>query len=77
MKKIGKLSINSEKVIKNEELVNLRGEYGGSGVDCYCVDFFGTVHLTGTIPDCSTEQRWINSNCWVQHQPYSYCDCPV
>ncbi len=25
MKKIGKLSINPEKLIKNEELVNLRG----------------------------------------------------
>jgi hypothetical protein len=33
MKKIGKLSINLEKVIKNEELVNLRGGYYGSG-DC-------------------------------------------
>jgi natural product precursor len=28
MKKIGKISINPEKVIKNEELVNLRGGYG-------------------------------------------------
>ena len=27
MKKIGKLSINPEKVIKNEELVNLKGGY--------------------------------------------------
>ncbi len=39
MKKIGKLTINPEKVIKNEELVNLRGGgYGGGGgnviIDC-------------------------------------------
>lgn len=27
MKKIGKLSINPEKVIKNDELVNLKGGY--------------------------------------------------
>ncbi len=27
MKKIGKLTINPEKVIKNEELVNLKGGY--------------------------------------------------
>jgi hypothetical protein len=27
MKKLGKLSINPEKVIKNDELVNLRGGY--------------------------------------------------
>jgi len=33
MKKIGKLSINPEKVIKNEELVNLRGGYGGYECD--------------------------------------------
>jgi hypothetical protein len=31
MKKLGKLSINPEKVIKNEELVNLKG---GSYYDC-------------------------------------------
>lgn len=33
MKKLGKLSINPEKVIKNEELVNLRGGY-----DLECTD---------------------------------------
>jgi hypothetical protein len=34
MKKIGKISINPEKVIKNEELVNLKGgDYGGC---CIC-----------------------------------------
>lgn len=32
MKKLGKLSINPEKVIKNEELVNLKGGYG-----CICI----------------------------------------
>jgi len=31
MKKLGKLSIKPEKVIKNEELVNLRGGYS-----CHC-----------------------------------------
>ena len=38
MKKLGKLSINPEKVIKNEELVNLRGGYHGTceGADAYC-----------------------------------------
>ena len=29
MKKLGKLSINPSKVMKNEELVNLKGGYGG------------------------------------------------
>ena len=39
MKKLGKLSINPEKVIKNDELVNLRGGYegGNSGFfECKC-----------------------------------------
>lgn len=35
MKKLGKLSINPEKVIKNEELVNLRGGDYGTGC-CKC-----------------------------------------
>ncbi len=36
MKKIGKLTINPEKVIKNEELVNLRG---GLEEPCTCTCF--------------------------------------
>lgn len=39
MKKLGKLTINPEKVIKNEELVNLRGGYDGYGSgtsNCTC-----------------------------------------
>lgn len=37
MKKLGKLTINPEKVIKNEELVNLRGgDHDGTGGCCIC-----------------------------------------
>jgi len=78
MKKLGKLTINPEKVIKNDELVNLRGGYGGGGsITCQCRDALGTVHLTDTIDDCAKEERWVNSNCWPQHKQYSGCDCPV
>ena len=46
MKKIGKLSINPEKVIKNEELVNLRG----GQYECYCCHtFMGTTELLGIV----------------------------
>jgi len=49
MKKIGKIIINPEKVIKNEELVNLRGgDYGGALV-------FSTVgggYCQYNIPNC-------------------------
>lgn len=41
MKKIGKISINPEKVIKNEELINLRG--GGYGI---CTVFCGNTLYT-------------------------------
>ena len=39
MKKLSKLSINPKKVMKNEELINLRGGYGSGGgankiIDC-------------------------------------------
>lgn len=35
MKKLSKLSINPEKVIKNEELVNLKGGYMGNFKCCW------------------------------------------
>jgi len=36
MKKLGKLSINPERVIKNEELVNLRGGYESGTCAAIC-----------------------------------------
>lgn len=54
MKKLGKLSINPEKVIKNDELVNLRGGYGSgcdpdAGLMCYgsCTTSIGTSGTCG------------------------------
>lgn len=41
MKKIGKLSINPEKVIKNEDLVNLRGGYSDT-----CYYFYSDYNYT-------------------------------
>jgi hypothetical protein len=45
MKKLSKLSINPSKVMKNEELVNLKGGYnGGYGGLCEsCEDCFGSI----------------------------------
>jgi len=47
MKKLEKLSINPEKLIKNDELVNLRGGYDGECSDglipCTCNEFFSCV----------------------------------
>ncbi len=36
MKKLGKLTINPDKIIKNEELVNLRGGYDCGYIQCRC-----------------------------------------
>jgi hypothetical protein len=61
MKKIGKISINPEKVIKNEELVNLRGGYGGPGC-CMCtvVYYSGqqeTLAACNGYTDCRDAER--------------------
>jgi len=78
MKKLGKLTIDAEKMIKNKELVNLKGGYGGGGsITCECKDSSGYVHLTETIDDCDKEDRWIENTCWAIHQPYSGCDCVI
>ena len=38
MKKINKLRINPDRLMNNEELMILRGGYGGCG--CLCCNFF-------------------------------------
>ena len=62
MKKIGKLTINPEKVIKNEELVNLRGGYGSGDRACmYYSDPAGIelicCELVDTYADCDGEAQ--------------------
>ena len=56
MKKLKKLQINSEKLMKNEELLKIKGGYDGCGCLCYNWEF----QLVGAIqsdalhcnPDC-------------------------
>jgi hypothetical protein len=36
MKKLNKLQINQEKLMKNDELITLKGGYGLNGYCCYC-----------------------------------------
>jgi hypothetical protein len=52
MKKLNKLQINSEKLMKNEELITLRGGYGN---DCYCM-CDGGGHIAGATGslDCNS-----------------------
>ena len=70
MKKLGKLSINPEKVMKNEELVNLRGGYGGMGDDCpegkveyYCGCFGSVGAWTGCYASQSDADDSIDEWC--------------
>jgi hypothetical protein len=68
MKKLGKLLINPEKVMKREELINLRGgdPYGGSGVNCCFCSFWG--YMVGTTQaDCNQDcqDAGMGSGSWV------------
>jgi hypothetical protein len=59
MKKLSKLSINPSKVMKNEELVNLKGGYGGydggyDGEICVCSGDYGIIGNILFPSKCST-----------------------
>jgi hypothetical protein len=66
MKKIGKIIINPEKVIKNEELVNLRGGYGGGYNDYPCTCTCFNAEAFAVNPDDPVEcygYVYSNSDC--------------
>ncbi len=53
MKKLGRFRINPEKIMKNEELVTLRG--GSNPCTCDCVSYFPLEHwgyLVSENGDC-------------------------
>ena len=55
IKKLGNLSINPENVIKNEELVNLKGGYlGGGSVYCNCYIVWSDGAATSVSGYCGT-----------------------
>ena len=59
MKKIGKLQVNPEKLMKNEELLCLKGGYGGY-VTCRTAS--NEICYSGSIDSCSDED--INWACY-------------
>jgi natural product precursor len=70
MKKLNKLQINSEKLMKNEELIALRGGYGTNCCACYDSIHYG---LVGHIPnssqincntDCVSYYGWDITGAW-------------
>ncbi|MDP3445146.1 MAG: hypothetical protein Q8T08_19980 [Ignavibacteria bacterium] len=70
MKKLGRLSINPERVIKNEELVNLRGGYlpGEDLCTMYC---YKNGDLIATI---SSPYNCIWDSCPSETTMYT-CEC--
>jgi len=52
MKKLNKLCINTEKLMKNDELTTLRGGYGGACCMCYAFNGYFTI---GAIAASSEE----------------------
>ena len=71
MKKLGKLSINPEKVMKNEELINLKGGYDDgyeSWYTCTCTDESGNIAFQEDIDinDWAID-RYLNDLCWSGH----------
>ncbi len=70
MKKLNKLVISPEKIMKNEELINLQG--GAYHVLCACTDLDNNIYHGCNI--CAT------NNCWdcawemeKTHQSYFVC----
>jgi hypothetical protein len=62
MKKLGKLQINSEKIMKNEELLTLRGGYGG---DCCLYRCTSASQCCTDCPKCEEIPNWVDG--------YKYC----
>ncbi len=67
MKKLKKLSINPEKLMKNDELINLRGGYGGTnacggdGMYCYGPSWDTGTETGGYVCGCSSQSDCIDS----------------
>ncbi len=53
MRKINKLVISPEKIMKNEELINLKGGYAGGPCHVSC-NYDGSSLCTTSASDCGT-----------------------
>lgn len=72
MKTLGKFKINPEKVINNEELVNLRGgAYGENNVFCECYPSGTTFEYA----DCSCDQEQMDRNIFDTCAPEETGSC--
>ena len=76
MKKLNKLEINPEKLMKNVELISLRGGYEGS----WTCDYWCEVHLwDGTVAfagvACGLSAFGVQTDCNNQWGSMGHCHC--
>jgi len=69
MKTLGKFKINPQKIINNEELVNLRGGSYEHWVSCRIGD---DICWSGPVWDCETDAR---ASCFVYCPEYTSYVC--
>ena len=72
IKKLSELQINSEKLIKNEELMNLRGGYGSVGCSC---QQDGNVLCSGTADNCGDGYGSCKQWCMYYCPNFEYAIC--
>ena len=68
MKKLGKLEINSERILKNEELISLRG--GTTCVKCY--EYKGGPLLGPTYSVCPPDVEYAMDICTYFYPATTY-----
>ena len=62
MRNLERIGINSEKLLKNEELIKLRGgeeDGGGTTTTFKCQDNIGNTLGCLTYPDCEEITQWL------------------
>jgi len=69
MKKLNKLQINAEKLMKNEDLITLRGGYGLNGYCCYCMGCDTPGVMTGASSSSECHDLCDDFGC----SSYWYC----
>lgn len=67
MKKLGKLKINPEKRINNEDLINLRGGDTKTWYTCTCYDENYVYFEEDVLMYDWAVDRYIKTTCWSEH----------
>lgn len=69
MKTLGKLKINPEKILKNEELKSLNGGW------CGRCEVYGGNCQYNSWPACGDSQEQVQTTCQTVYASYGGCTC--